>query len=101
MIGRRRDYSDDVWRFLTQPKVPFTNNLLVQAVHMSKVKQKVLGCFRTLRGTQTFWHPLVLRHHAQASIQHLGLSCRHLQGRTAAAPLGLNPVHPRKAGLSS
>ena len=54
LIGRLRDYSDDVWRFMTQPHVPFTNNLAEQGVRMPKVKQKVSGCFRTLQGAQTY-----------------------------------------------
>ena len=54
LIGRLRDYSDDVWRFLTQPDVPFTNNLAEQTVRMPKVKQKVSGCFRTLPGAQNY-----------------------------------------------
>ena len=54
LIGRLRDYSDDVWRFMTQPDVPFTNNLAEQTVRMPKVKQKVSGCFRTLAGAQTY-----------------------------------------------
>ena len=54
LIGRLRDYSDDVWRFMTQAHVPFTNNLAEQAVRMPKVKQKVSGCFRTLQGAQTY-----------------------------------------------
>ena len=54
LIGRLRDYSDDVWRFMTQPHVPFTNNLAEQTVRMPKVKQKVSGCFRTLQGAQTY-----------------------------------------------
>ena len=54
LIGRLRDYSDDVWRFMTQANVPFTNNLAEQAVRMPKVKQKVSGCFRTLQGAQTY-----------------------------------------------
>ena len=54
LIGRLRDYSDDVWRFMTQPNVPFTNNLAEQTVRMPKVKQKVSGCFRTLQGAQTY-----------------------------------------------
>ena len=53
-IGRLRDYRDDVWRFMTQPDVPFTNNLAEQTVRMPKVKQKVSGCFRTLQGAQTY-----------------------------------------------
>ena len=54
LIGRLRDYSDDVWRFMTQANVPFTNNLAEQTVRMPKVKQKVSGCFRTMQGAQTY-----------------------------------------------
>uniref|UniRef100_UPI00374CC190 IS66 family transposase n=1 Tax=Rhodoferax sp. TaxID=50421 RepID=UPI00374CC190 len=54
LIGRLRDYKDDVWRFMTQPNVPFTNNLAEQTVRMPKVKQKVSGCFRTLPGAQAY-----------------------------------------------
>jgi transposase len=54
LIGRLRDYSDDVWRFMTQAHVPFTNNLAEQAIRMPKVKQKVSGCFRTPEGAATY-----------------------------------------------
>lgn len=54
LIARLRYYSDDVWRFMTQANVPFTNNLAEQAVRMPKVKQKVSGCFRTPQGAQTY-----------------------------------------------
>ena len=54
LIGRLRDYSDDVWRFMTQPNVPFTNNLAEQTVRMPKVKQRVSGCFRTLQGAKNY-----------------------------------------------
>ena len=54
LIGRLVDYSGDVWRFMTQANVPFTNNLAEQTVRMPKVKQKVSGCFRTLQGAQTY-----------------------------------------------
>jgi transposase len=49
-----RLYADDVWRFMTDAGVPFTNNLGEQAVRMPKVKQKVSGGFRTPGGLDTF-----------------------------------------------
>jgi transposase len=54
LIDRLRLYADDVWRFMTDPGVPFTNNLGEQAVRMPKVKQKVSGGFRTAGGLETF-----------------------------------------------
>ena len=54
LIARLRHYSDDVWRFMAEPDVPFTNNVAEQAVRMPKVKQKVSGCFRTLQGAQAY-----------------------------------------------
>ncbi|MDD5030717.1 MAG: IS66 family transposase [Rhodoferax sp.] len=54
LIARLRDYSDDVWRFMMQADVPFTNNLAEQTVRMPKVKQKVSGCFRTPQGAQNY-----------------------------------------------
>ena len=54
LIGRLRDYSNVVWRFMAQANVPFTNNLAEQAVRMPKVKQKVSGCFRTPEGGKTY-----------------------------------------------
>jgi transposase len=54
LIGRLCDYNDDVWRFMTQPNVPFTNNWAEQTVRMPKVKQKVSGCFRTPKGVKDY-----------------------------------------------
>lgn len=52
---RLRNYKDDVWRFMTDVGVPFTNNLAEQALRMAKVRQKVSGCFRTAAGAKTFF----------------------------------------------
>ena len=54
LIDRLRLYADDVWRFMIDPLVPFTNNLGEQAIRMPKVKQKVSGGFRTPGGLDTF-----------------------------------------------
>ena len=55
LLARLRQYKDDVWRFASQVGVPFTNNLAEQALRMSKVRQKVSGCFRTDEGASTFF----------------------------------------------
>lgn len=54
LLERLRIYADDVLRFMTDPGVPFTNNLAEQSIRMPKVKQKVSGGFRTFAGAQSF-----------------------------------------------
>jgi transposase len=54
LISRLREHADAVLRFVTDLTVPFTNNLGERAIRMPKVKQKISGCFRTLKGAQDF-----------------------------------------------
>lgn len=54
LLIRLRDFKDCVLRFLTTPNVPFTNNQAEQDIRMMKVKQKISGCFRTMRGAEVF-----------------------------------------------
>ena len=54
LLIRFEKYKDDIWRFASDARVPFTNNCAEQAIRMPKVKQKVSGCFRTLAGAQRF-----------------------------------------------
>ncbi len=54
LIDCLRIYADDVWRFMTDQDVPFTNNIAEQAVCMPKVKQKISGGFRTAVGLDIF-----------------------------------------------
>jgi transposase len=54
LIDRLRTHADDVWRFMTDHNVPFSNNTAEQAVRMPKVKQKISGGFRTPAGLNTF-----------------------------------------------
>ena len=44
---RFKQYEDAVLLFAKLPHVPFTNNRAERDLRMSKVKQKVSGCFRT------------------------------------------------------
>jgi len=55
LLKRLREHRQDVWRFMREDGVPFTNNLAEQALRMSKVKQKISGCFRTAHGADTFF----------------------------------------------
>ena len=54
LLRRLREHREDVLRFLSDPEVPFTNNIAEQAVRMPKVKQKISGCFRTFDGAGAF-----------------------------------------------
>lgn len=54
LLRRFRLHADAVLRFISDPAVPFTNNVGERAVRMPKVKQKISGCFRTLAGAEHF-----------------------------------------------
>lgn len=54
MLKRLRDYKTEVWRFLTDFRVPFDNNLAERLVRPAKVKVKVAGGFRAFGGAEAF-----------------------------------------------
>jgi len=54
LLERLRDYEADVLRFIDHPVVPFTNNLGERDIRMTKVQQKISGCFRSWEGAQIF-----------------------------------------------
>ena len=51
---RLKRYEDAVLLFAKQPQVPFTNNRAERDLRMSKVKQKVSGCFRSFQYAQAY-----------------------------------------------
>lgn len=71
LLKRLRAHRQDVWRFMTDKDVPFTNNLAEQALRMSKVKQKISGGFRTVHGADTF---LTIRSYLTTMQKQGGLS---------------------------
>ncbi len=54
LLERLRDYEEDVLRFMDNEIVPFTNNLGENDIRMTKVQQKISGCFRSQEGAQFF-----------------------------------------------
>ena len=54
LLERLRDYEDDVLRFMENIEVPFTNNQGERDLRMTKVKQKISGCFRSEDGARAF-----------------------------------------------
>jgi transposase len=54
LLERLRTYEGDVLRFMDNKNVPFTNNLAENDIRMTKVQQKISGCFRSLEGAKIF-----------------------------------------------
>jgi len=54
LLERLRDYEQDVLRFMEAEGVPFTNNQGENDLRMTKVQQKISGCFRSVEGAKIF-----------------------------------------------
>jgi transposase len=54
LLERLRDFENDVLRFMDNPIVPFSNNQAENDLRMTKVQQKISGCFRSMVGAKIF-----------------------------------------------
>jgi transposase len=54
LLERLRDYESDVLRFMEDERVAFSNNLGENDIRMTKVQQKISGCFRSIEGAKIF-----------------------------------------------
>ncbi len=54
LLERLRDYEQDALRFMDNEHVPFSNNLGENDIRMTKVQQKISGCFRSMDGAHIF-----------------------------------------------
>jgi transposase len=54
LMERLRDFENDVLRFMVETDVPFTNNRGENDIRMTKVQQKISGCFKSMDGANIF-----------------------------------------------
>ncbi|NGZ27943.1 MAG: IS66 family transposase [Magnetococcales bacterium] len=54
LLERLREHEQSVLLFLDDPHAPFTNNQAENDIRMTKVHQKISGCFRSLDGAAIF-----------------------------------------------
>lgn len=54
LLERLRDYEEDVLCFMENPLAPFTNNQGERDIRMTKVQQKISGCFRSMKGAEIY-----------------------------------------------
>jgi transposase len=54
LLERLRDFEGDVLRFIDNADVPFSNNQAENDLRMTKVHQKISGCFRSTEGAKIF-----------------------------------------------
>ena len=54
LLERLRDFENDTLRFMENQIVPFSNNQAENDLRMTKVQQKISGCFRSMQGAKIF-----------------------------------------------
>ena len=47
-------HRDSIFRFLSNPAIPYDNNASERSLRLFKIKQKISGCFRSDKGADTY-----------------------------------------------
>ena len=67
LLDRLRDFEDDTLRFLNDPVYEFTNNEGEQTLRMTKVHQKISGCFKSFHGAEVYCR---IRSYLSSAMKH-------------------------------
>lgn len=67
LLERLLKYEEDVLRFMENADVPFTNNSAERDQRMSKVQQKISGCFRSMEAAKDHF---IIRSYLSTCVKH-------------------------------
>lgn len=86
LLERFIQYEKDILRFMVEQDVPFTNNQGERDLRMTKVQQKISGCFRSAQGAKNFSR---IRSYLSTCLKTRSYNCSHRQPCPAPRRLAL------------